>query len=618
MSSPSPVSAAAARLFPLGDAAVVVEFGHEISPDTHRAIQALSAYLMQHPFVGLREYVPAFTTLTVYYDPWLVSDNGRQQPYERVAELLQQMLPAAQAAQAETEGLCVEIPVCYGGEFGPDLEAVAAHTGLAPDEVIARHAGPDYLVHMIGFAPGFPYLGGLDVALATPRKSQPRALVPAGAVGIAGPQTGIYSLPTPGGWQLIGRTPVRLFNPAWPQPSLLQAGQRVRFVPISATEFEKLSRRKVARTLASLTFGCSSRPRAIVGVVLARELQPKVSEAKVRATMSLSILRPGLLTTVQDLGRHGYQKDGILVSGTMDAVALRMANLLVGNAEYVAGLEITLLGPKIRFDADHLIALAGANLSPTLNGQPVGMHRPIAVRAGTELAFGAPVAGSRVYLAVAGGFALAPVLGSQSTYLRAGLGGFQGRALQAGDTIECAGPTPAALRLLPALAPAEAAWQQVSWTPNLAWLHGAAASPVIRAIRGPEYERFSAESQRAFWQHPYVVSTEADRMGYRLQGPVLERLTAAELLSTAVTFGTVQVPAGGQPIALMADHQTTGGYPRIAQVITADFSALAQARPGQRIQFQEVSLAEAQALYLAQERHLRALQRAIEFKLTTY
>ena len=229
------------RLFPLGDAAVVLEFGTSISSETHRTIQAMSRHLTHHPFAGLRELVPAFTTLTVYYDPWRLSENGQHQPYERVAEIMRQLLPAVQAAAVDSEAALVEIPVYYGGEFGLDLDLVAAHTGLAVDDVIARHSAPEYLVHMIGFAPGFPYLGGLDARLATPRRAQPRALVPAGAVGIAGPQTGVYSLPTPGGWQLIGRTPLRLFDAARARPSLLQAGDRLRFVPISAAEFHRLS-----------------------------------------------------------------------------------------------------------------------------------------------------------------------------------------------------------------------------------------------------------------------------------------------------------------------------------------------------------------------------------------
>nr|WP_236943317.1 5-oxoprolinase subunit PxpB [Hymenobacter sp. PAMC 26628] len=226
-----------AQLYPLGDAAVVVQFGDAISPATHAAIQSFNSYLTQHPFAGLRECVPAFTTLTVYYDPWLVSDGGRHQPYEQVAETLREMLAAVGPPAAAAAADLVEIPVCYGGEFGPDLAFVARHAGLSAAEVIGRHAAPEYLVHLIGFAPGFPYLGGLDATLATPRLAQPRPRVPAGTVGIAGPQTGIYSLPTPGGWQLIGRTPLRLFDAARAAPSLLHAGQTLRFVSISAAEY---------------------------------------------------------------------------------------------------------------------------------------------------------------------------------------------------------------------------------------------------------------------------------------------------------------------------------------------------------------------------------------------
>ena len=237
---PSP-SAPPVRLFPLGDAAVVLEFGTLISPATHRAIAAFAARLARQPVAGLRELVPAFTTLTVYYDPWLVSENGRYpEPYERMAAQLHQLLAAPEAAAGPAETEMVAIPVCYGGVFGPDLEFVAQHAGLASEEVIRRHTAPQYLVHMIGFAPGFPYLGGLDARLATPRRPEPRPLVPAGAVGIAGPQTGIYSLPTPGGWQLIGRTPLALFNAEWEKPSRLRAGQQLRFVAISEAEFAAL------------------------------------------------------------------------------------------------------------------------------------------------------------------------------------------------------------------------------------------------------------------------------------------------------------------------------------------------------------------------------------------
>ncbi len=240
--NPSPAAAPPVRLYPLGDAAVVLDFGGGISAATHGAIAAYGARLARQPCAGLREVVPAFTTLTVYYDSWLASENGRYGPYERVAAQLRALLMVDEPPEAAPETTVMEIPVCYGGGFGPDLAFVAAHTGLSPAEVIARHTAPEYLVHMIGFAPGFPYLGGLDAQLATPRRAQPRPLVPAGAVGIAGPQTGIYSLPTPGGWQLIGRTPLALFNPEWAAPSRLRAGQRLRFVAIGEAAFAELER----------------------------------------------------------------------------------------------------------------------------------------------------------------------------------------------------------------------------------------------------------------------------------------------------------------------------------------------------------------------------------------
>ncbi|WP_375435442.1 biotin-dependent carboxyltransferase family protein [uncultured Hymenobacter sp.] len=333
--------------------------------------------------------------------------------------------------------------------------------------------------------------------------------------------------------------------------------------------------------------------------------------------MSLSIIRPGMLTTIQDAGRYGYRQAGVIVSGPMDARALREANLLVGNPEGAAGLEITLRGPTIRFEAAHLIALTGADLSPTLNGQPLPMRRPVAVTRGCELAFGAVRVGCRAYLAVSGGLAVPEVLGSRSTYLRAGIGGFQGRALQADDVVPAAGPTEIGgqlRQLLMARHPARA-WVAASWSIAPSWPGSPTRVATIRAVRGPEYKRFTTASQQDFWTQEFTVTPSSDRMGYRLQGPELRRHNHQEILSTAVTFGTVQVPAAGIPIILMADHQTTGGYPRLAQVISADFSHLAQLPLGGRIRFQEVALTEAQLAYLHQERTLHQLQRALKLTL---
>ncbi|WP_181305102.1 5-oxoprolinase subunit PxpB [Rufibacter sp. XAAS-G3-1] len=227
------------KIYPLGEAAIVLQLGDEIAVETHRKVKAVAQFLDQHSFPGMVEYVPAFTTVTLYYDPWLVSEKGQQDPYAVVEENLREMLAQLEITPQIEAPSVIEIPVVYGGEFGPDLAFVAQHTGLSPKEVIFIHTQPEYLVYMIGFAPGFPYLGGMDSRLAAPRKEVPRKVIPAGSVGIAGAQTGVYPLETPGGWQLIGRTPLSLFDPSREPPSLLQMGDLVRFVPVSLETYLK-------------------------------------------------------------------------------------------------------------------------------------------------------------------------------------------------------------------------------------------------------------------------------------------------------------------------------------------------------------------------------------------
>lgn len=333
--------------------------------------------------------------------------------------------------------------------------------------------------------------------------------------------------------------------------------------------------------------------------------------------MGLKIISAGLLTTVQDLGRYGFQKEGVIVSGAMDAFALRVANLLVGNPEGAAGIEATFLGPKIRFEADHLIAITGGDLSPTLNGERVKMWRPVWVRKGCQLEFGSPGLGCRAYLAVSGGFDLPRVMGSLSTCLLAEFGGLKGRALKAGDLVPASGPTDQGRRLLQHLPAAGATcWTQAAWTPDPQLYPKLEEHPTIRAIKGPEYELFQEQGHQQFWQQAFIVTSDSDRMGYRLSGPALSLKAPLEMVSSAVTFGTIQVPADGHPIALLADHQTTGGYPRLAQAITADFSKLAQVPLGKKIHFREVSLEEAHYLYIRQERNIEQIKRSLAFKIT--
>ena len=336
--------------------------------------------------------------------------------------------------------------------------------------------------------------------------------------------------------------------------------------------------------------------------------------------MHIKILKPGLLTTVQDTGRFGHRQEGIILSGAMDGLALRIANLLVGNLEDEAALEITLIGPKILFEADCLVALTGADLSPCINNIPVKLWRPIFVSAGSVLAFGKPRVGCRSYLAFAGGLNIPKILDSYATYLRAGFGGLQGQALQTDDCISINKPPLKIQSLLSALRKKSAlnGFAEANWTLNASFYPTLLPNPIVRGIKGPEFEWFTPESQKAFWEEIFQVTPQSDRMGYGLQGPELLRHNQKELLSTAVSFGTVQVPNNGNPMLLMADHQTTGGYPRLAQIISADFSVLAQVKPGEAIRFKEISLPKAQKLFLHQERNMERLKNTLSLKFKYY
>ncbi|SHF36581.1 5-oxoprolinase subunit C family protein [Pedobacter caeni] len=317
--------------------------------------------------------------------------------------------------------------------------------------------------------------------------------------------------------------------------------------------------------------------------------------------MGIKILKPGLLTSIQDAGRYGYRKDGIILSGAMDARAWKLGNLLVGNTEMEAGIECTLSGPVILFEEDQLIAITGGDLSPELDGIPVQMWRPLYVNKGAVLTFGQALSGCRSYLCVYGGFDLPQVLGSYSTYLRAGFGGWEGRALKTGDQIPFKSAAPA----VPA---------HNNWSLSTQMYQQKSADDVIRVIKGPEFERFSEKSIAALFTEKFKISKEADRMGYRLEGPGLKLRKKEEMLSAAVSFGTIQVTAEGNPIVLMADHQTTGGYPRILQVASVDFAKLAQLQSGDLLSFELITLAEATTLLIAAEQKLKQLKQTLTFK----
>ncbi|MBI2510834.1 MAG: biotin-dependent carboxyltransferase family protein [Opitutae bacterium] len=316
----------------------------------------------------------------------------------------------------------------------------------------------------------------------------------------------------------------------------------------------------------------------------------------------LTVLKPGLLTTVQDLGRFGYQKFGVVVGGALDRFAARVANAIVGNDDNAAVLEMAQLGPELRFERDTLIAWGGAEFDARLGGEPLPADRAVAVRAGETIAFGAARAGVRAWLAVAGGIDVPLVLGSRTTYRRGGFGGFEGRPLRAGDRLRCGDESEWAARYR-STAPRFSAWSVRPHT-----LGKPAPAGVVRALRGPEWEWFGAEAHREFFASEWRATKDADRMGVRLAGPALPQRESREMISEGVADGVVQVPAGGAPIVLLASRQTVGGYPRIAAVATVDIGRVAQLAPGRSIRFQEIAVAEAHVLYLARERDLNRVR----------
>jgi len=229
-------------MHPLGDAAVLVQFGDGIGDAVHRRVVDFTLRVERNPFPGYIECIPSYTTVSIYYDPGMVrKPDASDSTFDYVSSLLEErLMEDVEDSHSHSFHEVVDIPVCYGGDCGPDLQYVAELSGITADEVIRLHSGQDYLVYAIGFAPGFPYIGGVPERIAAPRKQTPRPRIPAGSVGIAGTQTGIYPIETPGGWQIIGRTPLALFRPDQQPPTLLKGGQYIRFRPIDRAEYDRL------------------------------------------------------------------------------------------------------------------------------------------------------------------------------------------------------------------------------------------------------------------------------------------------------------------------------------------------------------------------------------------
>ena len=559
-----------------GDSAVILQLEagmpqrrNEIDAEVNSRAIRIAEGVRQRRIRGVRDVVPTFRSVAVFFDP-LATD------LTTIVEALEERSDQRQPREA---GRVVEVPVVYGGDAGPDLASIANDAGLTPEAVVARHASRAYRVFMLGFLPGFPYMAPVDEAIAAPRRPAPRARVPAGSVGIAGQQTGIYPRESPGGWQIIGRTPLELFDAGKTPPALLAPGDTVRFVPVESDRAEGV------RLKPDTTYD---------------GLKPDTSEVRLKADTTyessthdpsarfITVLRPGLFTTIQDAGRWGYQHLGVPVSGPMDTASHRLANALLGNLPDAATLEATIIGPELRFEQDATIAITGADLQPMLEGTPLVMGSVVRCAAGSVLRFGNRRAGARAYVAVDGGIGVPPVLGSRATHVMSGLGGVAGRALRGGDRVPLLDRQPSA-----------------GGTARDRRIHEG-GSVRLRVMAGPQSEYADPLALQGLQETRFIVSPQSDRMGYRLTGSALPtRKDSGEMISDATVMGAVQVPPSGQPILLMADRQTTGGYPQIAVVITADLPLAAQLVPGDSIQFELCSRADAIAALMEQEGSVR-------------
>lgn len=521
------------RLLPVRGDCILVELA-----DLGEALALFDA-LENHPVAGVREIIPAARTLLISFDPATL-------PEDRLAEAVAALAGGERKA---VFGHLVEIPVRYDGE---DLPEVAGILGMSADEVVRLHCESNYVAALTGFAPGFAYLTGGDPRLTVPRRKTPRMQVPAGAVGLAGEFSGVYPKASPGGWQLIGTTPLAMFDVDRMPASLLQPGTRVRFRNMAQHKTYEI--KPAAGTSA----------------------KPKAEAQSGRGPAAIEIISTGLPVLFQDLGRPGQARQGISISGAADRTSFKAANRLVGNAADAPALEIALGSLRFRVRGHGVMALTGATAPIAITGADgrtisAPHHSAIALDHGDVVSLGAPTTGMRSYLALRGGFDVAPVLGSA-----------------AHDTLSQIGPAPLADGDVVTIPPARAGSLVSSELPQQK-MPGMAETVVLDVVMGPRTDWFTEMAVESFLTQEWSVTPQSSRVGIRLSGEGLARRMHGELPSEATVRGAVQVPASGQPVLFLADHPLTGGYPVIANVAGHHLDLAGQIPAGARIRFNAVS-----------------------------
>ncbi len=501
---------------------------------------------------GITDVVPTYCAVTVYFDTCKTDIFKVQKIIEDAIQK-----NGDNGGQFSKGGRLVEIPVCYcDEEFAPDLKNVAEYTGLSADEVVFLHHSKEYLIYMLGFLPGFPYLGGMDERLEVPRLETPRLKIPEGSVAIGGKQTGVYPSDSPGGWRIIGRTPLKVFDAERTPSCLYEAGDKIRFVPITRSEFDAIAESHAGKNALKDS-----------GV-----LASKTAFRRYVCTSGIKVLEGGMCTTVQDKGRSGFQYLGIGQSGVMDYESYQLGNKILGNKENAACLEATVLGPSIKFILPCEFVITGGACNAMIDDKPVSMNRKYMAQAGSILKCGFITKGLRSYICFKGGILVPEIFGSRATNLKSRMGGYFGRKLQSedqiaiGDFIE-----PDAVY---------AVTESVEESTN----RKSEEVLILECTRGSQFSDFSDKVIKKFQSAIFTVSPESDRMGIRFSGESLD-CGKTDIISDAIPFGAVQITSKGLPIVMAADRQTTGGYAKIAAVTRHSMCLLSQAIPGTKVRF---------------------------------
>lgn len=542
---------------PVGDGALLVDCG---DLTTALALHDALSRARDDRALDIDELVPAARTVLVRGRDAAAQVAGRGEI--GFAELWDAYV--GEAVQAPTSESLIEVPVVYDGA---DLDEVAQLTGLSAEEVVERHQAATYTVAFTGFAPGFAYITGGDPALQVPRRSSPRARIPAGSVGLAGSFSGVYPRESPGGWQLIGRTETPMWDLDREPPALLRPGAGVRFVAVEAGD---------GAAAAAATATAERRGAGAAGATDGDVDAPE-------SAVALRVHDAGLQCLVQDLGRPGLAHLGVSASGAADRGATRRANRLVGNDDTTAVLEIGMGAFSARAERTLVLGLTGATRSGTVTGvagaRPIRTGVPFRVDAGDEVLLHPAEAGLRTVLAIRGGIAAPVTLGSAATDTLAGLGP---------DPVVSDSPVRVRMGAVDAQRAAAVQDDADGEAREAARLPRSGDETVLRVRRGPRDDWFDDAAFAALAAQAWEVTPRSDRVGVRLAGDPLMRAAAyrdEELPSEGLARGAIQVPPAGQPVLFLADHPLTGGYPVIGVVIDADLDRAAQLPPGARVRF---------------------------------